>query len=174
MLVIKKTSLFVWLCLAFLQFSHAQSKNGPIQVNSSIWGLRITEGPQRIKLATAVERMSSVPQAYDVMRSARSTHRSAQWLGFIGGAGMGYYVVSEITADKDRFGNRIGSNTVPAIAGGAGLGLAVLSTTMGIHAKRKMEHAASIYNGTLAGADARPYSIGMGLHADGVRLAMRF
>lgn len=125
----------------------AKQDSAFIEVNHTIWGLRIKEDAQRIKLREATRSMEQVPEAYNVMKGARTKYRQSQWLGVGAGLAIVYSLgTRHATVEHQVNRYRVSYNPISAGIGIVGIGLAVVAFRMEKHAVKEMQDAASIYN----------------------------
>ena len=140
----KKTILLICAALTLSMANFAQEtgnktqgQTDAVEIRKVFGGYQFYHEGKQIKLTQLEDLLRSNEQAYQQIKSSRSSRTISAILGYAGGFMIGWPLGTAIVGGKPNW----------ALAG-AGAGLAAVSIPISASANRKMKKAVSIYNST--------------------------
>ena len=126
--------LYLTFSLLLLSSSFGQSE-GEITSKKVFGGYTFSQGDKTLTINQLLSTMKENPEAYDLMKSAKSTTDAATVLGAIGGFMIGWPL-----------GSAIGGGDPNWALAGIGAGVLAIGIPVGISANRKVLNAVDRYN----------------------------
>jgi len=139
----KKVLLTLVIIIASIAISNAQK----INVEKAFGGFKYTQNGKILTMRELVSTMEGHPNAYRLMKSAKSSNFLAQVIGGVGGGLIGYPIGTAIGGGKPNW----------ALAG-IGAGLVVISIPISSNVNKKAKKAVEIYNSSLESTGSTNFS----------------
>ena len=160
----KRTAIIIFLMTISFASTFGQTTTDSISMNKVFGGYQFYQGNQRLTMNQLANAMRQNEQAYNQMKSARSSSTLAAIIGGVGGYMVGYPI-----------GTAIGGGDPNWTMAGIGAALIAIAIPISSSSSNKAKQAADIYNAGLQPISYRDKSeLRFSMSENGVGLTLRF
>jgi hypothetical protein len=160
----KKIAIILTLLTMSLTFTFGQTVNDSISAKKVFGGYQFSQGGKRLKVNQLVNAMKPNEQAYNKIKSAKSTYTLATIIGGAGGFMVGYTI-----------GTAIGGGDPNWVMAEIGAGLIVVSIPITLSYNKKAKEAVDTFNdGFKTSSYWNKSELKMTLTGNGIGFTLRF
>lgn len=164
MIKMKKIAIILTLLTMSLTFTLGQTVNDSISAKKVFGGYQFSQGGKRLKVNQLVNAMKPNEQAYNKIKSAKSTYTLATIIGGAGGFMVGYTI-----------GTAIGGGDPNWVMAEIGAGLIVVSIPITLSYNKKAKEAVDTFNdGFKTSSYWNKSELKMTLTGNGIGFTLRF
>lgn len=164
MIKMKKIAIILTLLTMSLTFTFGQTVNDSISAKKVFGGYQFSQGGKRLKVNQLVNAMKPNEQAYNKIKSAKSTYTLATIIGGAGGFMVGYTI-----------GTAIGGGDPNWVMAEIGAGLIVVSIPITLSYNKKAKEAVDTFNdGFKTSSYWNKSELKMTLTGNGIGFTLRF